>query len=145
MKSEKGITLTSLVVYIVVATIVIGTMAIVSSFFFSNMDLIKNQDQYAIEFNKFNMFFINDVKSNKTAQVQTNQIIFADGTTYQYSQTDQKIYRNNVEIAKQVQALSFTTENYQVENTTKILINVQMSIGEVENFNKEVQYILKYW
>ena len=145
MKSEKGITLTSLVIYIVVATIVIGTMAIVSSFFFSNMNLIKNQDQYAIEFNKFNMFFINDVKKNKTAQVQNNQIVFEDGTTYQYSSQEQKIYRNNEEIAKQVQSLNFTTENYQVANTTKILINVEMSIGDTENFNKTIQYVLKYW
>ncbi len=145
MKSENGITLTSLVIYIVVATIVIGTMAIVSSFFFSNMNLIKDQDQYAVEFNKFNMFFVNDVKNNKTAQIQANQIIFEDGTTYQYSAENKSIYRNNVEVAKQVESLNFTTENYQVENTTKILINVEMSIGERENFNKTVQYVLKYW
>lgn len=145
MKSENGITLTSLVIYIVVATIVIGTMAIVSSFFFSNMNLIKDQDQYAVEFNKFNMFFVNDVKNNKTAQVQANQIVFEDGTTYQYSAENKSIYRNNVEVAKQVESLNFTTENYQVENTTKILINVEMSIGERENFNKTVQYVLKYW
>ena len=55
MKSESGITLTSLVIYIIVATIVIGTMGMVSSFFFSNVNLIKDQDQYAIEFNKFNI------------------------------------------------------------------------------------------
>ena len=102
MKSENGITLTSLVIYIVVATIVIGTMAIVSSFFFSNMNLIKDQDQYAVEFNKFNMFFVNDVKNNKTAQIQANQIIFEDGTTYQYSAENKSIYRNNVEVAKQI-------------------------------------------
>lgn len=145
MKSESGITLTSLVIYIIVATIVIGTMGMVSSFFFSNVNLIKDQDQYAIEFNKFNMFFINDVKNNKTAQVQANQIIFEDGTTYQYSAENKSIYRNNVEVAKQVESLDFTTENYQVNNTNKLLINVQMSIGERENFNKTVQYVLKYW
>ena len=145
MKSENGITLTSLVVYVVVATIVIGIMSVVSSSFLSNMNLISDQDQYAVEFNKFNMFFVNDVKNNKTAQVQTNQIVFEDGTTYQYSEANMTIYRNNVEIAKQVQELNFTSENYQVENTTKTLINVQMSVGGAENFNKTVQYVLRYW
>ena len=82
MKSEKGITLTSLVIYIMVATIVIATMAIVSSFFFSNINLVRDQDKYAVEFNKFNMFFVNDVKNNKTAQVQTHKITFEDGTIY---------------------------------------------------------------
>ena len=145
MKSENGITLTSLVVYVVVATIVIGIMSVISSSFLSNMNLISDQDQYAVEFNKFNMFFVNDVKNNKTAQVQTNQIVFEDGTTYQYSEANMTIYRNNVEIAKQVQELNFTSENYQVENTTKTLINVQMSVGGAENFNKTVQYVLRYW
>ena len=145
MKSQKGVTLIALVIYVIVLTIVVSILAMISSFFFSNVNFVKEQANYAPEFNKFNMFFINDVKNNKTAQVQANQIIFEDGTTYQYSAENKSIYRNNVEVAKQVESLNFTTENYQVENTTKILIKVEISIGERENFNKTVQYVLKYW
>lgn len=34
MKSEQGVTLTSLVIYIAVATVLISTMAVMSSHFF---------------------------------------------------------------------------------------------------------------
>lgn len=147
MKSEKGITLTVLVIYIMVATIVIATMAIVSSFFFSNINLVRDQDKYAVEFNKFNMFFINDVKNNKTAQVETHKITFEDGTIYEYNAEDKSVYRNNTKVAELVQELTFTADMYQVENTNTVknLIRVFMSIGKRENFQKEIEYVLNYW
>ncbi len=147
MKSEKGITLTSLVIYIMVATIVIATMAIVSSFFFSNINLVRDQDKYAVEFNKFNMFFVNDVKNNKTAQVQTHKITFEDGTIYEYRAEDKSVYRNGTKVAELVQELTFTADTYQVENTSTVknLIRVSMNIGKRENFQKEIEYVLKYW
>lgn len=145
MKAEKGITLISLVVYIVLATIVIGIMATVSSYFFSNMNLIKNQDQYALEFNKFNMFFINDIKSNKTATIEETKIVFEDGTTYTYNQTEKTIYRNTTKIANEIQQIQFSKDTYQVNNTAKTLVNVHMSIGKNKNFDKTIEYVLKYW
>ena len=147
MKSQKGITLTALVIYIMVATIVIATMAIVSSFFFSNINLVRDQEQYAVEFNKFNMFFVNDIKNNKTAQVQIHQITFEDGTIYEYNAEEQSVYRNDIKVAELVQELTFTSDTYQVENTTTVknLVRVYMSIGKRENFQKEIEYVLKYW
>lgn len=56
MKSEQGVTLTSLVIYIAVATVLISTMAVMSSHFFANIQLVKNQSDYVVEYNKFNMF-----------------------------------------------------------------------------------------
>lgn len=147
MKSEKGITLTALVLYIMVATIVIGTMAIVSSFFFSNINLVRDQDKYAVEFNKFNMFFVNDVKNNKTAQIEEHKITFEDGTIYEYNTSEQAVYRNDTKITSLVQELTFTADTYQAENinTVKNLVRVFMSIGKRENFQKEIEYVLKYW
>ena len=46
MKSEQGVTLTSLVIYIAVATVLISTMAVMSSHFFANIQLVKNQSDY---------------------------------------------------------------------------------------------------
>lgn len=153
MKSQSGITLTALVIYVIVATIIIATMAVISSFFFSNMSLIKSQDQYAVEFNKFNMFFINDVKENHTAQVESSKIVFEDGTTYQYIAQEQAVYRNDVKIARKLQELTFTANTYLVPNTTttKNLINVSMKIKKnnkaesSEAFQKTIEYVLKYW
>ena len=41
MKSQKGVTLVALVIYIIVFTIVISILSVISSFFFSNVNFVK--------------------------------------------------------------------------------------------------------
>ena len=145
MKTEKGITLTSVVVYVLIATALISSTALLSSFFFSNMSLIKEQNQYAPEFNKFSMFFIEDVKNNKSAEVTTTKVTFADGTVYEYKDNEKSVYRNDTKITQQLQFFAFSTSNYVVSNTTKQIINVKMMIDGVPNSINGIEYVLKYW
>ena len=145
MKSEKGITLTSVVVYVLIATALISSTALLSSFFFSNMSLIKEQNKYAPEFNKFSMFFIEDVKNNKSAEVTTTKVTFADGTVYEYKDNEKSVYRNDTKITQQLQFFAFSTSNYVVSNTTKQIINVKMMIDGVPNSINGIEYVLKYW
>ena len=144
MKSERGVTLTSLAIYIIVATLVVSTMALLSSHTFLNMKILKDQATYAVEYNKFNMFFIEDVKSNKTANVTYTQITFTDGNKYEYK--DKSIYRNEKKIAKDVETCTFTAGTYTIKNTTKNLITVNLKIGTGEKkYQKEIEYVLRYW
>ena len=144
MRSNKGITLTSLVIYMAVATLVIGSMALLGTHFYSNAELIKEPSEYVVEYNKFNMFFIEDVKTNKTATINGTTITFEDGTKYEYK--GNSIYRNNNEIAKNVQSVQFTADTYVVSNTTKNLITVNLNIGTSEkNYEKQIEYVLRYW
>lgn len=144
MKSDKGITLVSLVIYIAVFTIVVSTMAVLSSYFYRNMHLIKDDASYVVEYNKFNMFFIQDVKNNTTATIDNNVIKFEDGTIYEYKSNS--IYRNEKEIATNVNSANFSLGTYKVKNTTKNLITVNLNIGEGEKqYQKEIEYVLKYW
>lgn len=144
MKSEKGVTLTALVIYIAVATVVISAMALLSSYFYNNMELIKNDSSYVVEYNKFNMFFVQDVKSNKTANVTTDSITFEDGTEYQYR--DGKIYRNDKEIATNIKSAEFSQETYEADLTIKNIIVVNLNIGEGDkSYVKQIEYVLKYW
>lgn len=144
MKSDKGVTLIALVIYIAVFTIVVSTMALLSSYFYNNMHLIKDDASYVVEYNKFNMFFIQDVKHNSTATIENNVIKFEDGTIYEYKSNS--IYRNDKEIAANVKSATFNLKTYKVENTTKNLILVNLNIGEGEKeYQKEIEYVLRYW
>lgn len=144
MKSERGVTLTALAIYIAIATIVISTMALLSSYFYNNMNLIKTDSSYVVEYNKFNMFFVQDVKSNTKAEVVTDRITFEDGTEYQYR--NGKIYRNNKEISTNIKNATFSKETYIVESTTKNIITVNLNIGEGDkSYKKQIEYVLKYW
>lgn len=144
MKSDKGVTLIALVIYIAVFTIVVSTMGLLSSYFYNNMHLIKDDASYVVEYNKFNMFFIQDVKHNSTATIENNVIKFEDGTIYEYKSNS--IYRNDKEIAANVKSATFDLKTYKVENTTKNLILVNLNIGEGEKeYQKEIEYVLRYW
>lgn len=144
MKSEQGVTLTSLVIYIAVATVLISTMAVMSSHFFANIQLVKNQSDYVVEYNKFNMFFIQDVKANKAASIIGTTIVFEDGTKYEYK--NESIYRNDKKIAKNIRTASFEPATYTVNNVTKNLIKVNLNIGvEKKSYQKQIEYVLKYW
>ncbi len=144
MRSESGVTLTALIIYMIIATVIITGMAMLSSYFYNNMSLIKTDSTYVVEYNKFNMFFIQDVKTNQKADVVTDTITFGDGTEYQYKEG--KIYRNNEEIATNIKSAMFSLDTYVVKNTTKSVITVSLDIGEKDkSYKKTIEYVLKYW
>ena len=146
MKSQKGVTLVALVIYIIVFTIVISILSVVSSFFFSNVNFVKEQANYAPEFNKFNMFFIQDVKNNKNVTITGNTVEFADGTTYDFNSDQKAIYRNGKAIAKNIQVAVFKPSTVTIRNTTKNIVNVNIAIGKAGSlFTKDIDYVLKYW
>ncbi len=149
LKSEKGITLTSLVVYIIVISIVVGIMATISTFFYSNLDLIRNSAKYASEFDKFNSYIIKDVKSNNKVNVDDNKgtIIFEDGTTYMYNINDKGIYRGKIKIASHVELFNCSKKTITINNVDKDIITVKIIIGNSTKnlINKQIDYTLKYW
>lgn len=69
MKSSRGITTTSLIIYIIVMMIVIGMIASITSFFYTNV--LSLEDSSAIsEITKFNMYFLDEVKNKSNSVVR---------------------------------------------------------------------------
>lgn len=149
LKSEKGITLTSLVIYIIVISIVVGVMATISTFFYSNLDVVRDSAKYASEFDKFNSYIVKDVKNNKKVNVDNSAgtIIFEDGTTYMYNENDKGIYRGKTKIATHVEGFSCSKKTITVNNVDKEILTVKIIIGNSNKtlLNKQIDYTLKYW
>ena len=147
MKSNRGVTLTILIIYIIALMLVIGILANISSNFYANKDYILENGKYISEFNKFNMYFVEDVKNNSNIySMSQNEIIFADGTIYTFTETpDEAVYRNKVKICKNVKFCEFTKLEEEVNNIKKIIINVKMIIDASEMFETSTDYVLKYW
>ena len=86
MSNQKGVKLISLIVYIIVLTVIISILSLVSQMFFTNIKYVTEKGKYVSEFNKFNMYFIKDVKNNKDVlECKSNKIILEDGTIYTYN------------------------------------------------------------
>lgn len=155
MKSEKGITLTSLVIYIVIMTAVMALLGSLSNFFYQNLKKIDSSSISSEEFNKFNTYFVKDVKNSKTAIVQNNgqdiNIIFENGSKYTYVKNEKAIYKGAVKIARNIVKFNanITEFNEDVdENEKKTIIDIEIGTGtnaKKINFNKNIKYVLKYW
>ena len=147
MRKERGITLIALNIYIISMCIIIAALSMISNLFYSNTKYLEDNSKNISEYNKFNMYFIEDVKNNKnTYQVTENIIIFEDGTVYTYkADTDNSIYRNKVKICENVGYCKFSETEETVNNTTKSIIKVHMVIDGTKLFETVNEYVLKYW
>ena len=151
MKSEKGITLIVLSIYIIVFSIIIVLLANLSSYIYSNIENINDSSVDISEINKFNMYFISDIKTNNQADVKTLsdnnqntiQIIFQDGDVYSYVEDEKSIYKNEQKIARNIEA--FNAEGYKKNNKTYIQVSIEIGTKDEANYTKTTNYILKYW
>ena len=143
MKSQKGITLISLTIYVLVMAIVVGVVAIISTFFYSNMNNTTQDLDPITEYTKFNSFFSDEVNHSNikildcgTTEDGQNYIVFDNGVQYTFIPENQGIYRNQVKIAKGVTNCTFTRN---IKNG-KDVVEVVFQAG---NRTRETTYTLK--
>ena len=136
MKNQKGITLTSLVVYIVVMVIVLGVMSTIINTFYENTDSIQGDTQEIIEFNNFNTYFLKEVKKkdNKLDSIKDNYILFASGNSF--SLVNNSIYYNDIEISSGVKEFIIKQGlNGNGVDETIVYITIKF-----EEFSKSINY-----
>ena len=143
MKSQKGITLISLTIYVLVMAIVVGVVAIISTFFYSNMNNTTQDLDPITEYTKFNSFFSDEVNHSNikildcgTTEDGQKYIAFDNGIQYTFIPENQGIYRNQVKIAKGVTNCTFTRN---IKNG-KDVVEVVFQAG---NRTRETTYTLK--
>lgn len=130
MKKENGITMISLVVYVVVMAIVLVIMTSIINNFYNNTSTVKGNVEEVVSFNKFNNYFLKEVKSynNEIDSISSDYILFATGNSF--SIKDDVIYYNNIEICDGV-------ESMQINLVESDIVNITINF---ENFNKSISY-----
>ena len=146
MKSEKGITLISLTIYVITMAIVVGVIAIISTFFYSNMEDTDNIVSPMTEYTKFNSFFSDEINhegievvscgTTGTTDNRQNYIVFSNEVQYTYIEANRAIYRNKVKIAKEIDNCEFDIDT----NNGKRVVKVQFEAG---GKTRENTYTLK--
>lgn len=139
MRSQKGITLISLTVYIIVMIIVVAIVSVVSTYFYSNTNALADTVNPMTEYTKFNSFFSEEV-NNQNAKVlacEQDYIVFDHGSQYTYVADNRGIYRNNVKICKDVENCTFATK---IQNGKQV-VTVTIKIGSAEE--RTIDYTLK--
>ena len=148
MKNQKGITLISLIIYVIALTIVIGIIAVISGYFYKNIATTSENVEPMVEYTKFNSFFSEEVNyrgikvldcqstTGDNGKIETSYIVFDNGVQYTYISGNKGIYRNKVKIARGVDNCSF---EYKVEEG-KDIVNVNF---KAKDMNNPIKYTLK--
>ena len=114
MKSQKGITLISVTIYIIVMTIVVSIMAVISTYFLKNVNNIEDIDPL-IEYTKFNSCFSAETNYDNIKVIDcaieengNSYIVFNNGVQYSFIKANNGIYRNNAKICKNIDNCTFS-------------------------------------
>lgn len=139
MKSQKGVTLISLTIYIIVMTIVIAIVSVISTYFYNNTHSLTDIIDPLTEYTKFNSFFTDEVNHDniKILACEENYIVFDNGVQYTFIQENKGIYRNQVKVCRNVKNCTF---GQKIQNGKNIVtVTVEIEKGQA----KTVEYTLK--
>lgn len=146
MRSEKGVTLISVTIYIIVMLIIIAVISVLTSYFYTNIDINSISVDLNQEYTRFNSYFTEEVnkKGNKILDIGETEnssgngkqryVVFSSGNQYTFI-PNQGIYVNQIKIVKNMTDCTF--EKGEANGKTTITVTI---IGE--NFNRKTTYTL---
>ena len=139
MKSQKGITLISLIVYIIAMTIVIAVIAVISTYFYSNTHSLGDVINPLTEYTKFNTFFSDEVNhiNIKILDCKENYVVFDNGVQYMFVPENKGIYRNQVKVCRNVKNCTFGQKIQNGKNIVTVTLEIEK--GQA----KTLEYTLK--
>ena len=143
MKSQRGVTLISLTIYIIVMTIVIGIVSLISTYFYENTHSVLNDIDPITEYTRFSSIFTEEVNHNniKILAWDNHYVVFSNGVQYTYIPENKGIYRSEEKTHIKV---SRGVENCTFERKIKNGKEVIAVIVKMENTaEKKIEYTLK--
>ena len=147
MKKEKGVTLVSLAIYIILLILVAELVLLFNSNFFPQIVKLNSENTSAESFNKFSVSFVQDVKESRTAEVTNDSsnviITLSNGVHYYYMADDDAIYREKIKIVDKVPTFSATS--YSQSNKNIISITAVFGYDHDKSFGRTINYVLNYW
>lgn len=140
MKNNKGITLTSLVVYIAIVIVVAAVIIRVTTHYQTNLSNVADVS-FESEFQKINLYILTESKTvgNGIKEIAENgeEITFNSENKFTYNAEDEAIYLNsNIKICDNVQKCAFEQE---IADNGKTMILLTIKINDVE---KSASYVL---
>lgn len=142
MKSQKGITLISVTIYVIGMTVIIGLLATMTTYFYKNTDDVRNITPIA-EYTVFNSFFAEEVNipDMEILECTENYIIFSNGVQYTYISENQGIYKDKVKICRNIEKCVF---EQGISKTGKQTVKVTIKAKNDTNANRQpIVYTLK--
>jgi hypothetical protein len=143
MKSEKGITITAVIIYVTVFAILVAIVARITVYTSGQVDLSISGVDFNQEYTRFTSYFAKEFNKNENEILEIgtdangqNYIAFSNGG--QYTFINNSIYYNKIKIASGIKNCTF--EEVKSSNN-KIQVNVV--IVSTSGKTRTVTYTLK--
>ena len=149
MKMEKGVTLISVTIYVIVMVIIVSVITVLTSYFYKNVDVNSAKEDLNQQYTRFNAYFteevnkkgnqvltISDIDENTTNEGVQKYIWFSSGNQYTFIPANKSIYINSVKIAEDIENCTF--EEIKEDDKTKVKVTIQGA----NNFERVTTYTL---
>ena len=127
MKKNRGITLISLIIYIILSIMVLSMLTVLSTHFKDNIGNLDISTVHDTEFDKLNLQLLKETKTENNyideEQTTTTKLVFTNGNTYTYESN--AIYLNdNIKIAEKIEAFSSEISNEDNKQKIKVTLTI---------------------
>ena len=131
LKSQNGVTMVSLVIYIACFAIVAGIIAGITTFFYSNTTLMDQEVYTAAEYNKLNMYLVkeSEEEGNRLYDISLDEtsdmpyIEFSNGNRYTLDKETHILYYNSICLCEDVQNLTLEKEYTSGKEVLKVKVD----------------------
>lgn len=124
MKSERGVTLTSILIYVIALTIIVTMIGRIITYFYKNMNEYTENTQSNLQYTKIARYLTDEIntKDNIVEAFGENYLKFSK-TQNQYTFQNGKIYINKAKMCDNIENCKFsydeTKEKISMEITIK--------------------------
>lgn len=131
MRNNKGVTMISLITYIMGLTIVLALIATLTTFFFKNTSA-KDLNSDTTQYTKFSSIFLEEINNKNNSVIEckslnngVSYIIFSSGNQYTFNTNSKCIYKNKIKICENVEICDFSYTF--IDSKYKIKVNFKTS------------------
>ena len=102
MKKENGLTIISVLIYIIALLIILGVVATLTSYFYKNINIEGESQLTNAQFTKFSGYITEEINQDGVRVVEVGEnenvtyITFTNKQTYTYSKVNKAIYVNEI-------------------------------------------------
>ena len=121
MKNNRGITLTSVIIYVIGLIVVVGTISTITTYFYKNIKVDEINDDSNTQYTQFSSVFLKEINKEGNYVVETktekdennnitsSYIIFGTGNQYTFLSSNHSIYKNKVKICENIENCEFSS------------------------------------
>ena len=140
MMKNKGITLVSMIGYIILSIMIIAILIAITTNFKRNFNELNVQSIHDVEIDKINLQILGEIKEGKVvSQDETTKetLVFVNNNVYTYVKEENSIYLNNtIKIAENITKCEFEIEDKTNSKILKI-------ITEIEGETRTLEYLIE--